>query len=124
EKAAAADEFLAWRVPSIVRNAPQATQLWLDLANHLANQGVAVAFLFAPTDPAFDRVEAVLRSTMDTAFNRLVERFPVIDLRNSAELVREDFYDLHHLVASGRQKLHPLLIDQLVRTLGCAKTAS
>ncbi len=113
------EEYIAWRGDSIRWHAPEATRMWAVLANLLQSGGSRVAFLVPPQDKVFEVVDKWLDGTFDRSVAQLARSFPVLDLRSAQGLEADDFYDLQHLVASGRRKLHPQLLDAILGQIDC-----
>jgi hypothetical protein len=124
EKRRIVDEFTAWRARSIIERVPSSTIILRALARSLKASGRDVAFLVLPHDPSFERVDQFLHPHIGPALGQLDRLAPVIDLRASAPLSSEHFYDQQHLLAEGRRLLQPRLTAEVARQWGCRQPES
>ena len=101
----------------------QASDLWLEFIRRHQQRKIATTLLVLPMDPSLQRA----RRLFDPQLDKALERFEragagVVDWRDLSVLSARDFYDQQHLLASGRRKLFPVLIEALSTYVsGCHK---
>jgi hypothetical protein len=116
-------EFTSWRSPSIASAAPKAIEMWSSLAEQLRNAGSTVAFALLPEDGSVVVPGASAQAAITRAAQVFRRHTVVIDLRELPGLSSDDFYDMHHLVATGRRKVLPAFVASLAQTLGCRRAS-
>jgi hypothetical protein len=80
-----------------------------------------VKFVVTPTDETFAKADKLTSRDLRDAITLLGED-RVMDLRGRAkDLDSTDFFDVQHLLAKGRAKLQPVLVDAVSRALGCTQ---
>jgi hypothetical protein len=90
------------------------------LSDHFRGSGSDVKFLVTPTDESFRTAAALMSVDFDEALRLLGGKDRVIDLRNQVkDLDSSDFFDMQHVVATGREKLQPVFVDAVSHALGC-----
>jgi hypothetical protein len=116
-------EYIATRVMDFHDRFHAGVDWYKRLAAHFRRTGAAVKFLVTPTDDSFGTAAKLESADFEAALQLLGGADEVIDLRNKAKLEAGDFYDMQHLVATGREKLQPAFVDAVSRELGCNSAA-
>jgi hypothetical protein len=125
QKLRQANEYIANRVINFEDDYPAAVKWYKRLFDHFKTPTSDVKYLVLPTDETFDRADKLMSNDFRDALAQLGGHHTVIDLSDqNKNLVSSDFFDVQHLVASGRAKLQPALVDKISRALGCASEPS
>ncbi|MDP3693547.1 hypothetical protein [Bradyrhizobium sp.] len=125
EKLRQANAYIATRVTDF-RNRYRAGVQWYNrFHDRFKGPNSDVKFVVPPTDKTFDKVNELISTDFLNAIRLLGGESRTIDLRNRVrDLDTKDFFDTQHLVAKGREKLHPVFFDAVTRALGCPLRAS
>lgn len=119
EKLSTARRYLFERTAAIDEFMVEGGNLWLGFANHFSKGKSRVAFMILPVSPSFEGVVRVIEPSFRKEITKLeMAGYGVEDLRNIRLLEERDFYDVQHLLASGRRKVEPLLVDVIASLLG------
>jgi hypothetical protein len=120
-KATINQQMVAERLSLFEARRGQAGALWRAFVRRFAVPQSDVIFLALPEDPSMAPFAALARvgfAEEMAALDRAGAR--VTDWRTNHGLVEEDFYDQQHLIASGRRKLEPRLVQLISSNLtGC-----
>lgn len=119
-KKAGAPVELAREEPQYAANSAYNLALLGDVVHLGRAKGYQVAFYQQPlapeaSGPAWDAYLATYRADVTATAHRL--GVPEIDVQSRAGLSEDDFFDMFHLVNSGRDKWSPLLAAGLARIL-------
>jgi hypothetical protein len=117
-------EYIATRVMNFHDRYRMGARWFRRFAEHFDANGSEVKFLVLPTDESYDTAAKLESTDFEEALRLLGGNENIIDLRNKVQNLKpEDFYDMQHLVASGRQKLQPAFVDAVAHALGCNTAA-
>lgn len=116
-------EYIATRVIDFRDRFHAGVNWYRRLAAHFRRTGAEVKFLVAPTDDSFGTATKLESADFEQALQLLGAADEIVDLRNKVSLDASDFYDMQHLVATGREKLQPAFVDAVSHALGCEPAA-
>ncbi|MGA7810076.1 hypothetical protein [Bradyrhizobium sp.] len=120
EKLRQTSEYIATRVLDFHDRFRSSVTWFNRFVDHFTGPRSDVKFVVTPTDETFARADRLISADLREAIGLLGED-RVLDLRGRVkDLDTSDFFDVQHLVAKGREKLHPVFIDAVSRALGCS----
>jgi hypothetical protein len=115
------NEYIATRAIDFQENYRTGVKWYNRLLEHFRTSKSDVKFLVLPTDETFDKANKLMANNFRDALRRLGGDRNILDLRDQKKnLTSADFFDVQHLVARGRAKIQPALVDAFSRALGCA----
>ncbi len=93
-------------------------QLMMHILNVAKRKKARVVFLLLPRDPIARTVEDSLFSTFKLDLEQLkLPDYTLIDYSSLSTFNSEDFYDLHHMMPSGREKFNPIFLNLVTTQL-------
>lgn len=113
-KAAITHQRIAERLTLFKERHTEAGALWRAFAHRFGGPRSNVLFLALPEDPSMTPFSLLAGDGFDAEMASLGDAGAhVADWRTSHGLAQSDFYDQQHLLASGREKIEPRLLDLL-----------
>jgi hypothetical protein len=125
EKLKQANEYIETRALDFHERFRGGVNWYNRLFDHFQSTGTDVKFVITPTDVTFGKVDELISADLRDAVRLLGGEDRLLDLRDqSKDLDSNDFFDIQHLVATGRAKLQPAFVAAVSRALGCAPGVS
>jgi hypothetical protein len=113
-------EYLATRILDFHDRFQTGVDWYERLAEYFRGPRSDVKFLVALADETIDTAAKLTSADFEESLRSLGADGQLIDLRNEEKnLVSDDFFDMQHLVATGREKLQPAFVDAVSHALGC-----
>jgi hypothetical protein len=125
EKQRQVDEYIAIRARDF-QDRFRTSAIWFNrFFDHFEGPKSDVKFIIGPSDETFQKVDKLISGDLENALSLLGGESRVIDLRGQEKnLDSRDFFDIQHLVATGREKIQPFFVAEVSRALGCLPGAS
>lgn len=125
EKLRQANTYIATRVTDFQSRYRAGVQWFNRFYDRFKGPNSDVKFVVPPTDETFDKIDKLVSTDFRNAIRLLGGDSRTIDLRDRVKgLDTNDFFDTQHLIAKGREKLHPVFLDAVARALGCPPRAA
>jgi hypothetical protein len=120
EKQRQVDEYIAIRARDFQDRFRAGVGWFNRFFDHFEGPESHVVFVIGPSDETFQKVNKLISGDLENAVSLLGDESRVIDLRSQeGKLDSSDFFDIQHLVATGRKKLQPFFLAEVSRALGC-----
>lgn len=118
-----ADQMYVLAGDDLFRTSADMTEYWLSFAREMRRRGSTPLFVLTPYSREAEPLAREYAPSITTAFTRLAQENPVLDLRDNPDLNAADFTDPTHLSDAGRVIVWPILGEAIATAYGCPPVA-